>query len=174
MSNNTSILINDSCVLFDLVDLNIIEEFFRLEYSFYTTIQVIEEIKDETQMSIIESYINNGKLVIDKTGSFDTIELIFDDNPGLSYADSSVFELARRLNGMLLTADKGLRNFAKKSQIDVKGFLWIIYSLVEKKILTTQEGIEVLKKYPDVNNRAPLKDIEKLLVILHKQEKNKI
>ena len=167
LSNSSNrILINDSCVLFDLVDLNLLDEFFLMEYSFYTTAHVIEEIKDDTQISSIEKYITNGVLNIDNLGSLESIEPIFDEYPSLSYTDSSVLELALRIDGILISSDKSLRNISKRNNIEVKGFLWIVFKLVEDEIITDHRALEVLDEYPKQNVRAPILEINKLKHII--------
>lgn len=162
MSGSDQILINDACILFDLVDLNLIDNFFRLEYSFLTTGLVIKEIKQDEQISSVNKFISNGVLKIDNSGSMESIEFLFDNYPGLSYTDSSVLELATRSKGILLSSDKKLRNISKSKNIEVKGFLWIVYRLVETRIITVKQAKEKLKKYPEVNERAPIKEIKKL------------
>jgi len=163
------ILINDSCILFDLVDLNLIQDFFQLEYSFYTTPQVIGEITDETQFSKIEKYISNEILIIDSLGSLESIQILFDEYPGLSFTDSSVLELATRINGMVLSSDKSLRNISKRRNLTVKGFLWIIEELLDKKIISRNTAVRKLRIYPDVNIRAPIKEINNLMDILERK-----
>ena len=170
MLSSNKILINDSCVLFDLVDLNLIDDFFLMEYSFYTTGHVIEEIKDDAQISSIEKYISNGVLKIDNSGSFESIELLFDKHPSLSYTDSSVLELALRMKGILISSDKSLRNISKSKNIEVKGFLWIVYKLVEDKILKKNKAIEILTEYPQINVRAPINEIKRLIEILENKK----
>jgi len=160
VSDKNNILINDSCVLFDLVDLNLLDEFFQLEYCFYTTHSVIEEVIDDSQMLVIEGYISNKKLIVDNKGLLESIELIYDLYPSLSFTDSSVLELATRTKGILLSSDKSLRNISKQNEIDVKGILWIINTLVEKGLISVRKAIEKLDLYPMINDRAPIKEIK--------------
>ena len=168
MPDSNNILINDSCILFDLIDLNLIDDFFCLEYSFFTTGHVIAEIKDETQISTIEKYLSIGLLKVDNSGSLDSIELLYDLYNGLSYTDSSVLELAiKNEKGVLLSSDKKLRNISKSKNLEVRGFLWIIYKLAEDRIISVHKAMEVLNKYPKVNEEAPIKEIKKLEQILN-------
>lgn len=161
MSDSNNILINDSCILFDLVDLNLLDDFFQLEYSYYTTISVIEEIIDDSQMAIVKNYVSNNKLIVDNHGLLDSIESIYDMYPSLSFTDSSVLELAARKKGILLSSDKSLRNISKQNDINVKGLLWIIITLVEKNIISNEKAMEKLNLYPHINVRAPIKEINK-------------
>lgn len=129
-SDSNNILINDSCILFDLVDLNLLDDFFQLEFSYYTTSSVIEEVVDDSQMSLIKAYISKKKLIVDNQGLLESIESIYDLYPSLSFTDSSVLELTERKKGILLSSDKSLRKISKQNGINVKGLLWIIRTLV--------------------------------------------
>ena len=161
MSDSNNILINDACILFDLVDLNLLDVFFQLEFSFYTTGSVIEEIIDDSQMKVIDEYVSNNKLIVDKHGLLESIESIFDLYPSLSFTDSSVLELAVRKKGVLLSSDKSLRNISKQNDINVKGLLWIIKTLVERNLVSSEKAIEKLNLYPQINVRAPINEINK-------------
>ena len=65
MLTKYKILINDSCILFDLVDLNLIQDFFQLDYEFYTTPEVIGEITDNNQLSKVKKNISDETLIVD-------------------------------------------------------------------------------------------------------------
>ena len=163
------ILINDSCILFDLVDLYLIQDFFQLDYKFYTTLEVIGEITDNNQLSEVKKYISNETLIVDSMGSFESIQSLFDEYPGLSFADSSVLELATRINGIVLSSDKSLRNISKRRNLNVKGFLWIIEELLDKKIISRNTAVRILRIYPNVNIRVPIKEITMFISKLEKK-----
>lgn len=157
------IFINDSCVLFDLIDLNLLQDFFKLEFAFYTTPQVIGEITDESQFTIIKQYIDKNVLLIDSKGSLETIQKLHENYLGLSYVDCSVLELTQRTKGILLSSDKGLRNITKKNNLDVRGILWIIRELVDHALLSKGNAVQKLSEYPSINVRAPINEIKKLI-----------
>ncbi len=161
--NSEKILINDSCVLFDLVDLDLLNVFFKLPYRFYTTEQVIDEINDYHQMQMISRFVADRSLIVDQLGDLDIINSIFDEHGSLSFTDCSVLELAIRIDGIMISADKSLRNISKRKNIEVKGLLWIIKLLVDESIITKETAIKKLELYPDVNLRAPIREIDKLL-----------
>ena len=68
MSDERNIVVQDACILFDLVDLDLLEVFFQLDLTVLTTPQVIAEITDEDQLPIIEAHIQNGDLGKKKFG----------------------------------------------------------------------------------------------------------
>jgi len=172
--NEREILINDSCILFDLIDLNLIEAFFKSDCNVYTTQMVIAEIADDAQLSVISKYISSGRLNIDSEDSFETIQSLFDKLPGLSYTDCSVLELAIRKKGVIISSDKGLRNESKRRNLTARGILWIIETLLKKEIITTEIALEKLKILPEINQRAPFKEITLLINKLENIDKKTI
>lgn len=170
VSTNEDIIIKDSCILFDLIDLDLMEHFFRLPIRVFTTVQVIEEVEEEHQKIAINKYINSGHIAVDGTGTIESISAILTNAPGLSFADSSVLELAHRLQGVVLSADKSLRMESTKRNLTVRGMLWVIEEMCDKSILTTTDAIEKLNLYPQINDRAP--KIEIVTLIKKIQSKN--
>lgn len=163
MSDKKEIVIKDACILFDLVDLKLLELFFQLEIVAYTTPLVIGEITDEEQRQVISSFINSGTLQIDNKGDFEAIEKIFIDYPGLSLPDSSVLELAQRKNAVIYSSDGGLRKAATKEYLPVRGVLWIVEELYNRSIIDKTNAIEKLNEYQQTNQWAPVKEIKILL-----------
>lgn len=172
MLNEQEILVNDSCIFFDLIDLKLLQYFFQLGNKVFTTSMVIGEITNDTQKNIIKKYILSGNLTIDTDGSFDAIQLIVENHLGLSYTDCSVLELATRKKGIIISSDKGLRNESKRRNITARGVLWIIEILFIKGIITLEVALEKLEKYPKINKRAPKSEILILRNKLKLQIKN--
>ena len=163
MSDKKEIVIKDACILFDLVDLNLLEDFFQLEVYAFTTPQVIGEITNETQWEEVSKFINNGNLQIDADGEFEVIEGIFDEYAGLSIPDSSVLELAIRRNAIIFSSDGSLRKISIKKNLTVRGVLWIVEELYSREFLSKEVAIEKLDLYEMINQRAPIKEIKKLI-----------
>lgn len=166
MLDENKILIKDSCILFDLLDLNLVDEFFTLEYEIFTTPQVISEITKDSQLEKINLIISTGKLKIDKEGTFESIQDLSESYPGLSFTDCSVLELALRLDGIILSSDRTLRNVASRNSLKVKGMLWIINLLIDSKVITDQLALEKLHLYPIINSRVPKKEIGEYCAII--------
>ena len=168
MLTKKEILINDSCILFDLLDIGLIKDYFQLEYQMFTTKEVIKEITDAVQLSEITKYISLGNLKVDQYGTLESIQLLFDEYPGLSFTDCSVLESAIRKNGHIITSDKGLRNISKRRKITIRGVLWIIVELVNNSIISKEIALKSLKIYPEVNIRVPINEINKLIDMYEK------
>jgi predicted nucleic acid-binding protein len=166
VSDKNEIVIKDACILFDLVDLNLLEDFFQLDISAFTTPQVIGEITNETQWEEVSKFINNGKLQIDADGEFEVIAALYDEHPGLSIPDSSVLELAIRKDAIIYSSDGSLRKISVKKNLPVRGILWIVEELHNKEFLSKGIAIEKLKLYEKINQRAPIKEINSLITKL--------
>lgn len=168
VSDKYSIVIQDACILFDLVDLTLLGDFFQLGFSAFTTPQIVSEITNKLHKRKIEPYLKNGKLKIDSYGSYESISAIFEKYPGLSFADCSVLELAIRKEAIIFSSDGSLRKISTRKKLIVKGTLWIIEELYYKNIITREFAIEKLNLYYSVNQRAPKKEIEALISKLRK------
>lgn len=163
MSDKKEIVIKDACILFDLVDLNLLEDFFQLESEAFTTSQVIGEITNEQQWEAISKFIENGRLQIDDNGPLEAITKINEVYPGLSLPDSSVLELAIRKNAIVYSADGSLRKASAKEGITVRGIIWVIAELHASSLLDTDTAIAKLNMYEAINQRSPLKEIKNLI-----------
>lgn len=163
MSDKKEIVIKDACILFDLVDLNLLEHFFLLEVSAFTTPQVIGEITDETQWKEVSKFINNGNIQIDEDGEFEVIAALYEEHPGLSIPDSSVLELAIRKDAIIYSSDGSLRKISANRKLQVRGILWIVEELHNKGFLSKKVVIDKLNLYEEINQRAPLREIKNLI-----------
>lgn len=163
VSDKKEIVIKDACILFDLVDLNLLEDFFQLDVSAFTTPQVIGEIRNETQWEMISKFIDSGMLQIDADGEFEVIAEIFNEYSGLSIPDSSVLELAIRKDAIIFSSDGSLRKISVKKSLTVRGILWIVEKLHERQFLDRDTTIQKLKNYESINQRAPVNEIRKLI-----------
>ncbi|MDD3740590.1 MAG: hypothetical protein PHH30_05050 [Bacteroidales bacterium] len=159
----TKILINDACIMFDLIELNLIDSFFLLGFEFCTSKYVLNEFKGAEQKSIIDKYIDSGKLLIDKNPEIGKTLFFFEKYPALSYTDCSILELSMRLQAILLTSDKSLRNIASKHSVQVRGLLGVIQQLFLDKIISCDEAVSKLKNYLEINVRAPHKETENMI-----------
>src|SRR5271169_4828387 len=96
VSAKVEVVIKDACIMFDLIDLGLLDGFYQLELIVMTTPGVIAEILDETQLKQVQVYIDNGRLQIDTSGTLEDLDQIVELNPGLSFTDASVLDLATR------------------------------------------------------------------------------
>jgi len=157
------ILINDASVLFDLLDLDLFNAYFHLGHRLFVTPQIIGEIRDEMQKSIINQYTQENLISIDSFGTFETINQLFDKFSGLSFADCSILESAIRNHGVIISSDMALRKISQLQDIEVKGLIWIIEELVNFGIMSKEVAISKLEQYVEINIRAPKVEINILI-----------
>ena len=169
MLGKQKILINDVSVLFDLLDLDLFGAYFQLGHKLLITPQIIAEVKDESQKTKVNQFIQEGTISIDSFGTFETINQLYDMYAGLSFADCSVLESAIRNGGVIVSSDKALRSIAQKNNIEVKGLIWLIEELVINQIISVEVAHLKLKEYSEINVRAPLKEISLLIKKLNQK-----
>ncbi len=163
LEHKAKILINDACVLFDLIDLNLIEKFFEQDNEFITSLNIYNEFTKTEQKKIIDQYIHSGKLAIDKNAELSQIISFVNKHSVLSYSDCSILELSIRLNAVLITSDKSLRKIASQYLVDVMGILGVIYKLFENALISGDAAIIKLNEYMEINERTPIKETKAMI-----------
>ncbi len=137
-----TIVVNDANILIDLVKLEILSQFFGLNFQFCTTDLVLEELHD-CQKSAFQVYIDSGQLEVHEISEIQLVDIIEIrlQKPGLSEQDCSAFYQAEKLNATLLTSDNTLRKFAKVKKLDVHGHLWVFDQMVSAETLTPTQAV---------------------------------
>jgi len=156
------IIVNDANILIDLVELKILPYFFQLEYEFYTTAIILDELLEE-QKEALFPYIETGKLIVDDISEIDLIEifLIRATKPNLSEQDCSAYYQAQKYTAALITSDNTLRKFAQANNVEVHGHLWVFDNLVKDEILTgITASIKLEELCNEINPKLGLPKIE--------------
>lgn len=147
------IIVNDANILIDLLELDILPGFFQLEFEVHTTAMILDELFDEQQEALLP-YIESGRLIVDEISGEDLIGIltIRAARPNLSEQDCSAFYQAQKLMAALVTSDNTLRKFARASNLEVHGHLWIFDHLVSNLVITGQTEIAKLNELCNVVN----------------------
>jgi predicted nucleic acid-binding protein len=161
------VVIKDACILIDLLDLDLLAQFYELNLTVITRPEVLAEIQNQKDQ--ILPYIESGKLVIDDDDELESALAIIETNRGLSITDATVLVTARRLEAVVLSSDKSLRNESNRQGLEVRGMLWILEELLNAAVLSLDEVLEKLRLYPEVNDRAPRSEIASLVNRLQEQ-----
>ena len=169
MSTKKKIVIQDACILFDLVEMDLLGLFFKLDLEAYTTPQVIAEILESEQLHALGAYLEK-ELAIDRSGSLEDIQELESKYPALSFPDSSVLESALRNRVIVLSSDGSLRKICQANNLEVHGFLWIIEQMYVEALLSVTEGVDYLTRYSKINPRAPKDDIQILIQKLNSRK----
>ena len=152
------IIINDANILIDLVHLDLMNEFIKLNLDLKTTDFVFEELNHD-QKVIIEAYINSDDIELiltDTEEDFESIMTILENSSGLSFEDCSVWHYANKLEGILLSGDGKLRKQAMANGISVKGILYVFDQLLLHEIISFKLAIEKLEQLYELNPRLPI------------------
>ncbi|MBM9536751.1 hypothetical protein [Desulfobulbus alkaliphilus] len=157
-------LVNDANILIDLLKLDLLDAFFRMEYDFQISDLVLNEVQEEN-VDDLDSYLETNVLT---RQTFTFAELgdigdLYDQYPALSIADCSCLYLIERLGARLLTGDGALRRTAELRGATVHGVLWVLQELVLRGHLTSREAHGKLSRLMELNQRLPMKECQRLL-----------
>jgi rRNA-processing protein FCF1 len=159
------LFITDTNVFFDLMNIEVLPEFFGLDFEICTTDFVVNEILRLEQAEQIQNFIRSKQLTVFNF-SADEIEEVVNLKTKRTLrriADKSVLWKALQLKCKLLTGDKSLRCEAEENGLEVHGSIWVVIMIVETKLLTAAKGIELFEKLKTVNDSLPKEEIEKLI-----------
>lgn len=162
------IVVNDTNVFIDLLDVELLDKFFYLPWEIHTTDFVMLELLKEGQKKSVEAYETDGNLHVAK---FEFEELVkinnlykrFKSKTNVSLTDCSVWYYAKQNNYVLLTGDRKLRNSALNEGVEVRGIIHVFEALVESEIISKQLAFEKLQLLYEHNPRLPKNEIEKRL-----------
>ncbi len=157
------IAINDANVLIDLMKIDLIDKFFRLNFEFVTTNLIIAEFEIEEQKNIINELVKQKKLYVYNLSFDELLDIQSIKNKSskkLSFEDCSVWYLAKKKDAILLTGDNLLRKKAIDDGVSVNGILFVFDCLVKNEIITKQLAFEKLTKLMSLNTRLPKNECE--------------
>ncbi len=157
------LIITDSNVLFDVIKIDALPEFFSLDFDICTTVFVIEEIKPPPQRELVETFIRAKKLtVFEFTGEeIEEIEYSNTVRDLKRFTDKSVIWKSLQLNCPMLTGDKKMRELAENMGLEVHGSIWVIDELTNRDLISEQKAILLLEKLMAINSWLPRNEIEK-------------
>jgi len=157
------IIITDTNVLFDIIKIEGLPEFFSMDYEICTTVFVIQEILPLPQREVLETFIRAKKLTIFGF-SAEEIEEVSNFNTGRNlkrFTDKSVIWKSLQIKCPMLTGDKKMKEVAESLGLEVHGSIWIIDELIANKLITRVKAISLLKQLLLTNSRLPKEEIEK-------------
>lgn len=162
------IAVTDACIFIDLLLLDLIQPFFALNIEVHTSLDVFYELNDDQRRTLSE-FITLGKLTVHTIHSPDRLAMLEYEFPrSLSEMDCTVLYLAARLEAMVLSSDKVVRNYAKTHSIDYHGMLWIFDQMVSNDCISPTTAISKLRRlmtsnYIYQNNAILLEEMNKRL-----------
>lgn len=139
------IAVTDACIFIDLHDLNLTNLLFSLQLEIHTSLDVFNELHIH-QQNLLLAFHSIGKLTIHNILAEDRINIQKQNYPkALSNNDKTVLFLAEKIQAMILSSDKAVRNCAKKNSIEYHGMLWVFDKLIETNLLSPSQATQKLE-----------------------------
>jgi predicted nucleic acid-binding protein len=140
------IAITDACIFIELHGLGLTERFFELPCEMHTTVDVINEVLEE-QAAILHVFERQCKLSIYSIEETERQEILSLPFPkALSENDKTVIFIAGKLDAIVLSSDRAVRNYAKNLGIECHGILWILDKLVECGIICALDAATKIER----------------------------
>jgi predicted nucleic acid-binding protein len=152
-----TIAIKDANILIDCVDIDILATVFQLPLVFKTTDFIWAEITSTTQRQAVQTFIDNGQLIVERFSPQEVIEIsaLSVQYSGISFEDSSAMYLAQQQSAILLSGDGKLRTVCQAAKIRVHGILWLLDQIHAEGLISTAVACEKIKRLQSTNPRLP-------------------
>ena len=170
------IVVNDTNVFIDLLDIGLLAEFFCLPWEIHTTDLVMLELLREGQKETVEVYEKEGRLHIarfeyDEFMEINKLHKRFEAKTNVSLTDCSVWHYAKKNGFALLTGDRKLRSSALNEGVEVHGIIYVFDALVESDVISASMAYEKLTSLKDRNLRLPQNEIDKRIKLWSDEQK---
>ena len=154
------IIVNDTNIFIDLFTSGLLDEFHCLPIEVHTVDFVINELTDDEQRKAVEFFVNSNHLKVHNLSGEEILDVANFQTGNLSFTDCAVCHYAKKNDYTLLTGDAQLRKQAIKSNVKVKGIIYVFDILVEYQVITPQLAAERISLLYKINQRLPKKEIE--------------
>ena len=152
------IVVSDTNIFIDLYSIGLLDNFFELPLNVHTVDFVINELTQAQQHSAVSKFTSLGKLTV-KTFDGAELQQIFDLNNiaggNVSFQDCSLWYYAQCNGYALLTGDGQLRSKAIKSNVTVRGIIYIFDLMVEHQVITPTQAVDKMDDLTKINPRLP-------------------
>ena len=136
------IVIADACLLIDVYELELTGLLFALNHEFHISLDVFQGMSYD-QKVFLGLFDQSGDLRIHNLIGRDRVAFCSGNfPPSLSHNDRSSLFLVSKMEALLLSSDKVVRDFAKPSAIPYHGLLWVIEELIIAKRITVESAVE--------------------------------
>jgi len=145
------IAVTDACIFIDIIELGLSGEFFNLPFEIHTTLDVLNELYP-SQQHVLNTFTDEGKLMIHCLTVEEMAEIgqmVFPKS--LSQVDRTVLYTAKKIEAMVISSDKLVRNFSRGHSIEYHGMLWVFDKIVEFGFLSRKDAAQKLKELISMN-----------------------
>lgn len=143
------IVIQDASVLIDMADCGLLNAWFGLGFDLRTTSLVWREVNRKNQKIKLKRYVDEGRFGIEAVGAqalSEIVQLQAALSSRVTIEDVSALFFAGKLESILLTGDKRLRQHAEERGIETHGLLWVFDILVTRGALLPGVAADRLEK----------------------------
>jgi hypothetical protein len=138
------VVVTDACIFIDLYVIGLTEVFFLLEMEVHTTIDVLAELY-AVQKQALQPFLEKGSLTAHNMEEVDRVAIATANYPkSLSVGDQTVLYIAEKINAIVLSSDKVVRNVAGARSLECHGLFWIFDELTASSTLSTVIASEKL------------------------------
>lgn len=121
------VVITDANIFMHLMDADLLESFFQLDFEISTTLEVFGEMGDENEK--LGRYVDHQlELIISDEGQLENIKSM-ELPPGLSFPDRTVIFHALHQQCTVLTGEKLMTRECRSQGLTVHGLLWVLDQL---------------------------------------------
>lgn len=158
------IVVNDTNVLIDLYEADLLKFCSQLQLEFHTLDVIVEEVTETSQREAVDSLVKEGTLKVHSLSGLLMLSVMekveeYRGACNLSPEDISVMLYAKENDFRLLTGDKTLRAKAILENVKVSGVLYLTDMMVENGIVEPLAMADALEKMIASNKRLPIKMI---------------
>jgi predicted nucleic acid-binding protein len=158
------IVIQDASVLIDMADCDLLDVWFGLGFDLRTTSLVWREVSRKNQKIKLKRYVDNGRFSVESVGAQALTEIVQLQavlSSRVTLEDVSALFFADKLESILLTGDKRLRQHAEERGIETHGLLWVFDILVARGALLPGVASDRMEKLIERGtSRLPLNECE--------------
>lgn len=158
------IVIQDASVLIDMADCDLLNTWFGLGFDLRTTSLVWREVSRKNQKIKLKRHVDEGRLTIESVSAqalTEIVQLQVILSSRVTIEDVSALFFAGKLESILLTGDKRLRQHAEERGIETHGLLWVFDTLVARGALLPGVAADRLEKLIERGtSRLPLHECE--------------
>ena len=164
------LVVTDTNVFIDLMDVDALAAFFALGFEVHTTDFVINELSAD-QQALLLPFRGIGQLVVarftdEQVSAFE----VMPTKVSIQFTDRSVIFLATELRGMILSGDGNLWKECKARKLEVHGTIWLVEELWSKRLIPAVSCIERLESLKKLNTRLPKDKIDALIQKIRSQK----
>jgi rRNA-processing protein FCF1 len=155
------IVVNDTQVLIDMYDADLLGLIERCSIKFHTVDYVMAELhRSPYKRPEIDQMVKDGILAVHSFSDKENFDLVayygkMARQTNLSLTDCAVLKYSKDNGYRLLTGDKKLRNHAEDEGVLVSGILYLVDKFVAEQLITSTVMAERLELLLKTNPRLP-------------------